>query len=113
VGIADRLAGNRALVVWLVALLPVPLAFLGCLVLEIAQWQNAEPQPAWRPFVEWYLVFGASPSVSGAVGWLATRSPRRTLVLATASLVAFFVWGVVFLEIHEWVTGVPIVPNPD
>ena len=33
-------------------------------------------------------------------------------MLAAAAFAAFFVWLIVYLEINQWVTGVPILP-PD
>lgn len=66
-----------------------------------------------RPFVEWYLTVGASPTVAAVLGWVATRSKLRTIALAAASFVAFFVWLIVYLEIKQWVTGVPIFPTYD
>ena len=112
-GIGARLAPHRTLIVWLVVLVPVPLLFLACVLLEIDLWENASPQPALRPFVEWYLTLGATPTAAAVVGWLATRSGRRTLALAAAGFVAFFVWLIVYLEIKQWVTGVPIFPTYD
>ena len=112
-GIAGRLARHRALAVWLAVLVPVPLAILGCVLLEIARWEHAEPQPPLRPFVEWYLTLGATPTVAVVLGWFATRSARRTIALAAAGFVAFFVWLIVYLEIRVWVTGVPIFPTYD
>lgn len=111
-GIGGRLAWHRTLIVWLAVLVPVPLAFLGCLLLEIDLWEHARPQPALRPFVEWYLLVGATPSAAAVAGWLATRSPARTIAFAVAGFVAFVIWGIVYPEINQWVTGVPVFP-PD
>jgi hypothetical protein len=70
-------------------------------------------RPPLSPLVEWYLAVGATPTVAAVLGWLATRSARRTIVLAAAGFVAFFVWLIVYLEINQWVTRVPIFPSYD
>jgi hypothetical protein len=113
VGLARRLAGHRAQVIWLAVLVPVPLASLGAQLFLVQEWADSGPPFPWHPIYGWYLAFGTTPTLAAIVGWLATRSSRRTIALAAAAFVAFFVWLVVYLEIHQWVTGVPIFPTYD
>jgi hypothetical protein len=113
VGIAGRVARHRALAVWLAVLVPVPLACLGAQLFLVRQWADGGPPFPWHPVYGWYLAFGTTPTLAAIVGWLATRSARRTIALAAAGSVAFFVWLIVYLEINQWVTGVPIFPSYD
>lgn len=92
--------------------MPVPLVCLGAQLFLARQWAHGGPPFPWHPIYGWYLAFGTTPTLAAIVGWLATRSSRRTVALATAAFVAFFVWLIVYLEINQWVTGVPIFP-PD
>ena len=90
----------------------MPLVSLAAQVFLVRQWAHSGPPFPWHPIYGWYLAFGTTPPLAATVGWPATRSSRRTVALATAASAAFFVWLIVYLEINQWVTGVPIFP-PD
>jgi hypothetical protein len=111
VGRGLRWARHRTRIVWLAVLVPVPLACLGGALFLAQLWSRNGPPIPWHPIFGWYLEFGTAPTVAAVVGWLATRSARRTIALAAAGFVAFFVWLIVYLLIDQWVTGVPIFPS--
>src|SRR5437763_6055869 len=92
----------RPALAWLVALLPVPLICLGGALFLVWQIHGA-PAASWYRLLLYYVSLGASPTLAAIIGWRASRSPIRTIAFSAAGFVSFFVWLVVYLEVHSWV----------
>ena len=100
----------RLALAWLLVLVPVPLICLGGALFLV--WQiHGTPAASWYRLLMYYVSLGASPTLAAIIGWRTGKSPIRTIAFSAAGFVSFFVWLVIYLEVHSWVTGVPIVGN--
>ena len=100
----------RPLLAWLAVLVPVPLVCLGGALFLVWQIHGA-PAATWYHLLTLYVSFAASPTAAAVIGWRTSHSPLRTIAFSAAGFVSFFIWLVIYLEVHSWVTGVPIVGN--